>query len=175
MVVQAQAARLGVERGRDDAAVSIEAIEVTGREALNADAAAARRAAPRGRAASRSRRSRSLRRRSADLVEQARALGLDVHMDAERTRLANCRPASTLAAYRIAQEALLLGDRARPATRIDARLATRGRRLEMDLDADGPIALATLAGLRERAGMFGGSIEVEPRGRRRDAPRSASR
>ena len=35
----------------------------------------------------------------------------------------------------------------------------------MDLSADGPIALATLAGLHERVGMFGGSIEVEPRGR----------
>ena len=35
----------------------------------------------------------------------------------------------------------------------------------MDLDADGPIANATLAGLRERAAMFGGSVEVEPHGR----------
>ena len=35
----------------------------------------------------------------------------------------------------------------------------------MDLDSDGPIAHATLAGLRERAAMIGGSVDVEPHGR----------
>jgi signal transduction histidine kinase len=163
MVVQAQAARRGVERGRADAAASIEAIEATGREALNEmrrllgvlrheDEGIALPPQP------------SLR--SVDeLVEMARDFGIDVHMDTDDLKLDELPSSVELAGYRIAQEALLSGHEAGDVTRIDARLATRAGTYEMDLSADGPIALATLAGLQERVGMFGGSIEIEPHGR----------
>jgi signal transduction histidine kinase len=163
MVVQAQAARRGVERGRDDAAASIEAIELTGREALgemrrllgvlrNDDEHVALAPQP------------SLRSID-ELVETARGLGIDVHIDTDGLKLEELPQSVELAGYRIAQEALLSGHDGGGATRIDARLATRAGVYEMDLSADGPIALATLAGLRQRAEMFGGSVEVEPRGR----------
>jgi signal transduction histidine kinase len=162
MVVQAQAAARSVERGRGDAAGSIEAIEVTGREALTQmrrllgvlrqeDEGAALAPQP------------SLRRHET-LVVQARARGLDARLDAGGIDVA--LPSGVdLTAYRIAQEALQSVIEHGGATRADARFATRSGRLEMDLDANGQIAAATLAGMRERAAMYGGTIEVQPHGR----------
>lgn len=160
MVVQAAAARRGVERGRPDAASSIEAIETTGREALNQmrhllgvlrqeDDGAALAPQP-------------TLRRLADLGEQARAIGLEVHFDASGVE-GDLPSGVDVTAYRIAQEALLSATEHGHASRVDARLLTRGGRLEMELDANGPIAPATLAGLRQRTEMFGGSLEVRPR------------
>lgn len=162
MVVQAQAARLGVQRGSADAASSIEAIETTGREALTQmrrllgvlrhdDDGIALAPQP-------------TLRRVGTLVEQARERGLEVELDA--AGVSGHLPAGVdLTAYRIAQEALQSATDYGGATRILARIATRGDRLEMDLDSDGPIAQATLAGLRERAAMLGGSVDVEPHAR----------
>ena len=115
MVVQAQAARRGVERGRDDAAASIEAIEVTGREALTqmrrllgvlrhederrrADAAAV--PAP-DRRARRERRASSVSTCTWTPMAEVEDLPSSVE----------------LAGYRIAQEALLSGREAGGATR----------------------------------------------------------
>ena len=161
-VVQAGAARRGVERGRADAASSIEAIEATGREGLmqmrrllgvlrQEDDGAALAPQP-------------TLRRVAGLVEQARQHGLEVHVDTGGLA-GELPPGVDVTAYRIAQEALRSATEHGHAGRIDARLATRAGNLEMDLDSDGPIAPATLAGLRQRAEMFGGSLEVRPHGR----------
>jgi signal transduction histidine kinase len=160
MVVQAQAARLGVQRGSADAASSIEAIETTGREALTQmrrllgvlrhdDERIALAPQP------------TLRRVDV-LVEQARARGLDVTLSAADVA-EHLPPGVDLTAYRIAQEALQSATDHGGATRAEARIATRNGQLEMDLDADGPIAQATLAGLHERAAMVGGTLDVEPR------------
>ena len=162
MVVQAQAARLGVERGRTDAASSIEAIELTGREALNEmrrllgvlrheDSGIALSPQP-------------TLRRVDGLVTQARERGLDVRLDSSGVT-SELPPAVDLTAYRIAQEALRSVTEHGGASRVDAKLATRRGHFEMDLESDGEIALAALAGLRERAEMWGGSVDVEPRER----------
>ena len=92
MVVQAQAARLGVERGSADAASSIETIESTGREALtqmrrllgvlrHEDDQIALAPQP-------------TLRRVESLVDQARERGLEVRLDAADVNEI-CRPVST--------------------------------------------------------------------------------
>ena len=122
MVVQAQAARLGVQRGSADAGSSIETIETTGREALtqmrrllgvlrHEDDRIALAPQP------------SLRRVDV-LVEQARARGLEVRLAAADIA-ESLPPGVDLTAYRIAQEALQSATDHGHASRIEARIATR--------------------------------------------------
>ena len=103
-----------------------------------------------------------------DLVEQSRGTGLDIrlHVEGEPTALA---PGIDLAAYRIVQEALTnVIKHAGPA---HAEVAVRFRERELELevtdDGRGPRASQNggghgLVGMRERAALYGGSVEAGP-------------
>ena len=161
MVVQAQAAARLVERERPGAADSIESIEDTGREALNElrrllgvlrsgeDEEDGLALAP-----------QPTLRRVDTLVEQARARGLEISLGLDGIPMP-LPGGLDLTVYRILQEALRSATDHGGATRVRARLATTETQIEMDLDSDGLVDHATLVGLRERAAMYGGTVEVE--------------
>ncbi|WP_406055838.1 sensor histidine kinase [Streptomyces sp. NBC_01077] len=104
-----------------------------------------------------------------ELVEQAAAAGLAVTV-ATTGPVTDLPPGADLAAFRIAQEALTNVVRHSGSRAARVRIAYGSGRLELTVDDDGP-ATGTeaggsgngLAGMRERAAAFGGTIEAGAR------------
>ncbi|MCX5195283.1 sensor histidine kinase [Streptomyces sp. NBC_00249] len=104
-----------------------------------------------------------------ELVEQAAAAGLGVHIDTEG-QARTLPPGADLAAFRILQEALTNVVRHSGSRTARVRLAWQPHSLELRVDDDGPATGSPaggsgngLAGMRERAGALGGTIEAGPR------------
>lgn len=106
-----------------------------------------------------------------ELVERARRIGLDVDLVVEGgdRRL----PAGLdLAAFRIVQEALTNVRRHSQAGRARVRLALDSRQVHIEVDDDGPAEPGRytdgsghgLIGMRERAALYGGTLDAGPRG-----------
>ncbi|WP_017241300.1 sensor histidine kinase [Streptomyces sp. SS] len=101
-----------------------------------------------------------------ELVEQAGAAGLTVTVTTSGPRTA-LPPGADLAAFRIVQEALTNVVRHSGSRTARVEIARGPRRLDLRVDDDGP-ATGTeaggsgngLAGMRERAGALGGTIEA---------------
>ncbi len=159
MIVQAQAAARLVRNGRADAAASIESIETTGREALNemrrllgvlrrGDEDRALAPQP------------SLRHLDA-MMQDARDRGLRVELErsGEERELP---PGLDLTAFRIMQEALRSIVDHGAATVARAHVGYSPEALAVELEADGRVSAACLEGLRERARVYGGDVEVRP-------------
>ncbi|MFG2617337.1 sensor histidine kinase [Streptomyces sp. NPDC048507] len=104
-----------------------------------------------------------------ELLEQAAAAGLTVHTSTEG-RARSLPPGTDLAAFRILQEALTNVVRHSGSRTARIRLGWLPDTLELRVDDDGPATAAPaggsgngLAGMRERAGGLGGTIEAGPR------------
>lgn len=101
-----------------------------------------------------------------DLVEEARAAGLTTSL--EVTGAERPLPAGVdLSAYRIVQEALTNVRRHAAATRVRVALTYDDRALRIEVldDGVGPIAPGGghgLVGMRERAALYGGTVETGP-------------
>jgi signal transduction histidine kinase len=99
------------------------------------------------------------------LVAQVRASGLDVHVEVEGERH-DLPPGVDLAAYRIVQEALTNALRHSGAQH--ARVVLRYGPVDLDIEVEDDgrgLAMATtgghgLVGVRERAAMYGGSVDI---------------
>ncbi len=163
MLVQAEAAARLVTRAHPDAADSIESIEATGRETLNE--------------------MRSLLgvlRSGEDapdlaplptlqdtdtMMQRARESGLAVELtrDGEARALA---PGLDLTGYRILQETLSDVAEHGGATHAAATIAFRPGELRITLAADGAVTASCLAGIRERARIFGGTVATHGAGQR---------
>ncbi|MFD8143780.1 sensor histidine kinase [Streptomyces sp. NPDC059708] len=104
-----------------------------------------------------------------ELVEQAAATGLTVSTEtAGRAR--PLPPGADLAAFRVLQEALTNVVRHSASRTARIRLGWRSDALELRVDDDGPATGDPaggsgngLAGMRERAGALGGTVEAGPR------------
>ncbi|MDI3330304.1 MAG: histidine kinase [Micrococcus sp.] len=107
------------------------------------------------------------------LVETIRLTGLEVEFTVEGTPRRELPAGGELAAYRALQESLTNTVRhGGPNARAMARLRWTARGLEISVDDDGRGAAASeetrgsgqgLTGLRERIGLFGGSVTAAPR------------
>ena len=163
MVVQAGAARVALGDGDSHARSALEQVEDTGRQALaelrrllgilrTDDGAAARAPQP------------SLAGIGA-LVEQVRAAGLPVELTLEGERR-SVPPGVELAAYRIVQEALTNALKHAGPAKASVRIAFTPRALELEIADDGAGAPSPdggghgLAGMRERAALYGGQVEA---------------
>jgi signal transduction histidine kinase len=102
-----------------------------------------------------------------ELIDQVRAAGLQVvlHVDGEPRPL----PAALeLSAYRIVQEALTNTLKHAHASRADVALRYRAEALDVEIRDDGtgngdaPAGGHGLIGMRERVGIFGGSLDAGP-------------
>ena len=104
-----------------------------------------------------------------DLIDDARRSGLEVTLAVE----GEPRPLPAgldLAAYRIVQEALTNVGRHADASRADVQLTYRSDSLEIEVTDDGRGETATassgsghgLIGMRERAGLYGGTVLAAP-------------
>ena len=156
MVVQAQAAAALVDADPAGARRSLAAIDESGRQALaelrdllgvlrGSDAL-----------------DRTPRPGLADLtrlVDDARTAGLPVHLRVEGEPFA-VEPGLGLAAYRIAQEALTNVVRHAGAARTEVVLRYGDRELEVRVTDAGPGSGHGLLGMRERAAVYGGSVEA---------------
>jgi signal transduction histidine kinase len=166
MVVQSGALRRGVEAA-DATAPVLDSIATTGREALaemrrllgvlRPDATPAARTPQPG------------LREIADLAEQAQSGGLEVTVAIE----GEPRPLSPgleLAAYRIVQESLTNVVKHAGAQRADVRVRYGDDAVELSIvdDGEGPRTPADpgghgLVGMRERVGLYGGTLSAGPR------------
>jgi signal transduction histidine kinase len=104
-----------------------------------------------------------------ELLEQARAAGLDAEVGVEGARVP-LPPGADLAAFRIVQEALTNIVRHSGARTARVRLTYAARRLDVRVDDDGPAVAGGdsgggngLAGMRERAAALGGTVETGTR------------
>jgi signal transduction histidine kinase len=102
------------------------------------------------------------------LVEQTRRAGLDVSLTTDGA-LTGLPARVELSAYRIVQESLTnVLKHAGPGARTDVRLTNDGRSLLVEVTDDGsgatvlPGAGHGLVGMRERALLLGGSLDVGP-------------
>ncbi|HSV39581.1 MAG TPA: sensor histidine kinase [Nocardioidaceae bacterium] len=104
-----------------------------------------------------------------ELIDDARRSGLDVTLSVE----GEPRPLPAgldLAAYRIVQEALTNVRRHAGASRADVQLTYRSQSLEIEVTDDGRGETAAVAsesghgliGMRERAGLYGGTVLAAP-------------
>jgi signal transduction histidine kinase len=167
MVMQAGGVRRLLGEGQEREREALEAVEATGREALAElhlllgilrapDDKSSSDEPPPG-----------LGRLDA-LVDSVRAAGLDVDVEVAGEPRELPR-ALDLSAYRIVQEALTNVLRHGRAAHADVRVAYGRRRLELEILDDGAgIAAANgsghgLVGMRERAALFDGDVEVGPR------------
>jgi hypothetical protein len=105
-------------------------------------------------------------------VEQTRRAGLDVSLTTDGA-LTGLPARVELSAYRIVQESLTnVLKHAGPGARTDVRLTNDGRSLLVEVTDDGsgatvlPGAGHGLVGMRERALLLGGSLDVGPGSRR---------
>ncbi|GAA4757782.1 sensor histidine kinase [Citricoccus nitrophenolicus] len=108
-----------------------------------------------------------------DLVETIRLTGLDVDFAVEGSARRDLPTGGELAAYRAVQESLTNTVRhGGPNATATVRLRWTGRGLEIEVGDDGRGAAASqstqgsqqgLVGLRERIGLFGGTVQYGPR------------
>jgi signal transduction histidine kinase len=109
----------------------------------------------------------------ADLVSMVRSAGLSVEL-AVTGDLATLPPTAQLALYRIVQESLTnVLKHARDVRHVSVRVTRRGPDVELQVDDDGTRAAQSLqpaersghgvAGMTERAGLFGGHVDAGPR------------
>ncbi len=160
MVVQAQAAERLVLRGDSGAGSAIAQIEQTGRDALSEtrrllgvlrqgeDDDLALHPQP------------SLRRIIA-FMDEVRAAGVETDLQVHGPEI-TLPPGVDMAAYRILCDGLRSVTDDGGARHATAVVRRSQERLELELQADGELAPAALAGVRERVLLFGGSLEVEP-------------
>lgn len=113
------------------------------------------------------------------LLTEARTHGLAVHWETDGDPVA-LPPGLDLAVYRIVQEALTNVRRHAEATRVDVRLAFEPDRLRLEVTDDGRGAAPAngrrghgLVGMRERASLYGGTLEAGPAGEHGYAVRAA--
>jgi signal transduction histidine kinase len=102
------------------------------------------------------------------LIEETRAAGVDVTAVVEGDR-APLSPGLDLAAYRIVQEALTNVRKHAPGGRVTVRLRFGDRDLDVVVEDTGASGDGTgdggglgLVGMRERAALYGGSIQAGP-------------
>jgi signal transduction histidine kinase len=168
MVVQAQA--LGATAGRDPASTAAGArvIADLGRGAMDEMHRTLEILRPDG-----SERQRAPQPALSDLdelVEQARAAGVDAALSIEGTPRTLARGVE-LSAYRIVQESLTNVIRHAAGSRASIVLRYSPDRLEVEVTDDAPPGLAPdagrgghgLLGMRERVALFGGTLEAGPR------------
>lgn len=162
MVVQAGAATQVVERDPARAREALESIRTTGTEAL----AEMRRlvAVLRGPDDLGELEPQPGTAAIPELVEQTREGGLRVELSVEGLPT-GLPPGVDLAAYRIVQEALSNVRRHAGASVVCVRLRHGAGRLEIEVRDDGPGAADVrpghgLVGMRERVGLYGGSLDV---------------
>jgi signal transduction histidine kinase len=105
-----------------------------------------------------------------ELVDGARAQGLDATMGYEVPDAARIAAATQQAAYRIVQEALTNVTKHARARRVEVAVAVAGERLRVRVADDGVGAAAAaspdgrgLLGMRERAELLGGGFSAQPR------------
>ena len=102
------------------------------------------------------------------LVDEARAAGLPVELEVDAS-LAPLQSGVELSVYRIVQEALTNTRRHAGDARARVSVGSRDDQLVVEVIDDGPGVPATggsglgLVGMRERVGVFGGSLEAGPR------------
>ena len=110
-------------------------------------------------------------RRVEELVEQVRSAGLDASLKVSGS--AELAPGLDMSAYRIVQEALTNALRHAPGSRVSVTVEY-GRELVLEVVDDGarrnghsapPGSGHGLVGMRERAALYGGSLEAGPRDR----------
>jgi signal transduction histidine kinase len=108
-------------------------------------------------------------RRVGELVEQVRSAGLDATLNVSGS--ADLAPGLDMSAYRIVQEALTNALRHAPGARVSVTVEY-GRELVLEVIDDGarrnghtapPGSGHGLVGMRERAALYGGSLEAGPR------------
>jgi len=160
MVVQARAAERLTRTDTAGAGSAIAQIEQTGRDALSEmrrllgvlrqgdDEDLALRPQP------------SLRRIVA-VLDQVRADGVEADLEVEGPAVA-LPPGLDMAAFRILSDGLRSVADYGGARRATAVVRRSPETVELQLEADGPMSPAALAGVRERTLLFGGSIELEP-------------
>jgi signal transduction histidine kinase len=101
------------------------------------------------------------------LAAQLRESGLTVELDVDEGE-ERLSPGIELSAYRIVQEALTNVLKHARATRVEVTLRNNGDRLELEVADDGrgsgsrPGSGHGLIGMRERAALYGGSLEAGP-------------
>jgi signal transduction histidine kinase len=99
--------------------------------------------------------------------------GLGAELDVDPALPADAAPGLGLTVYRVVQEALTNAHRHAPGAPVRVRLRRDGTDLEILVDDDGLGSSAEtgsgqgLRGMRERVEMYGGHLEVGPRGDRR--------
>jgi signal transduction histidine kinase len=162
MVVQASAARVALDSDPAAARQALGQLEATGRQTLaelrrlltvlHADTA--ERTPQPGLAA------------VGTLVDQVRMAGLPVELDLAGKRR-TLPPGVELAGYRIVQEALTNVMKHAPGARARVRVAFEAESLQLEVEDDGtrsgPAGAGYgLAGMQERASMYGGSVEAGP-------------
>lgn len=167
MVVQADAARHGLDPADHATRASLEAIEAVGRESLRemrrllgllGEGDATQGLSPQPRVT--------------DLPELARSItvaGLPVHLTVEGQPVP-LSPGIELAAYRVVQEALTNALRHSGARRADVRVSFQPRELELSVcddgdggDHDDPMGRG-LVGMHERIRFFGGTLSIGHQG-----------
>jgi signal transduction histidine kinase len=107
-------------------------------------------------------------RRVGELVEQVRAAGLDASLRVDG-EVADLAPGLDMSAYRIVQEALTNALRHAPGSRVGVAIQY-GRELVLSVIDDGarvnghapPGSGHGLVGMRERAALYGGTLEAGP-------------
>jgi signal transduction histidine kinase len=160
MVVQAGAARVALSIDPDAARRSLEEIESTGRRTLEE----LRRLLGVLRAETPERMPQPGLAALGALVEQVRKTGLPVELELEGERR-ELLPGVELAAFRIVQEALTNVIKHAPGAEARVRVALLAEELVLEIENDGRVNGAVgsgfgLAGMRERAVMYGGSLEA---------------
>lgn len=164
MVLQAGAAQAELDQGQERARVRLTSIEASGRQAL--DELRRVLAVTRDDAAGRVSEPMPTLAQLPALVESTSALGTPVSLANEVT--SDLPPGLSLSAYRIVQEALTNVLKHSSATRAWVRIAEDTEAVIVEVRDDGrpgdrPRAAGAgrgLIGMRERAAMFGGSVEA---------------
>ncbi len=105
-----------------------------------------------------------------ELVEGARATGLDVHLAVSGSPPVALTAGLDLAAYRIVQEAITNARRHARATRVDVRLTFGPEELSIEVCDDGRESATLpgtpghgLIGMHERVALYGGTLELSHR------------
>jgi len=105
-----------------------------------------------------------------ELIEQVRSAGTDAHLQMAGGReLSDLAPGMQLAAYRIVQEALTNVSAHAAGAKVEVRVALVSGGLEVEVtDAGGQDRKAGaggfgIEGMRERAALYGGTLEAGPR------------